>query len=193
MFVNGVLCAQLLPLSLRCTAIVRAKAALPSWSDIRNPLSSALSGWVGRQASTTASNRNNVKEDGLYVDTFHQRPETMASAQPQPRFPTMAHIITRGTFYDVGFNCGLTFSEIIRIFYENCEQQMKEYYVTAEGKEFFETNLRVTQECFPQYVSELRGLADGAGIPFEHVFMANVFERQLIPDAVRYCEILVLH
>lgn len=96
----------------------------------------------------------------------------------------MAHLVTRGTFYDVGYNVGLAFSSTIRNFFDDCESQMMVFYDSPHGRAVYEESLQACQTSYPQYIKELRGLADGAGMPFEHVFMANVFERAVLPTDI---------
>jgi len=52
--------------------------------------------------------------------------------------------------------------------YQPLEEYLK-IYNTNEGKQIYEECLQVTNEYFPQYVIELKGMAKGAGIPFHHV------------------------
>lgn len=95
---------------------------------------------------------------------------------------SLPHFRTGGTFYDFGFNVGAHFRERIRLFFNESEQHQNTvipFYDSHDGRQFFEENLRVCQDCFPQYVREVRGLGDGAGLPFEQVFMANVCEHDM--------------
>lgn len=92
----------------------------------------------------------------------------------------MSQLTTRGTFYDVGYNVGLQFAPKIQNFFEGCQKPVVAFYDSPVGREFYEKNLRVCQTAYPQYVSELRGLADGSGTAFEHIFTANVQESALI-------------
>ena len=99
-----------------------------------------------------------------------------------PLYPCVTHLMTRGTFYDVGYNVGLTFQDRIKRYFHESDLHQElilPLYDSQAGRDYYEESLRVCQDCFPQYVREVRGTADGAGLPFEHVFMANVFERRL--------------
>ena len=106
-----------------------------------------------------------------------------------PHYRCMTHLMTRGTFYDVGYNVGLNLSERIKRYFHESDfhQELLPFYDSRAGRDYYEECLRVSQDCFPQYVREVRGTADGAGLSFEHVFMANVFERDqgsLLQDRV---------
>ncbi|KAK7508184.1 hypothetical protein BaRGS_00000423 [Batillaria attramentaria] len=95
----------------------------------------------------------------------------------EPRYPCLTQLSTRGTFYDVGYNVGLNFSQRIQLFFaesDNIQQKLLPFYHTRVGRDYYEESLRIMEQCFPHYVREVRGIADGAGLPFEHVFMANV-------------------
>lgn len=95
----------------------------------------------------------------------------------EPKYPCMKHLMTRGTFYDVGYNVGLNFSQSIKLYFvesDNFQDQVLPFYDSQAGRDFYDKNLRVCQDCFPQYVREIRGISDGAGISFEHIFLENV-------------------
>ena len=94
-----------------------------------------------------------------------------------PLYPCVTQLHTRGTFYDVGYNVGLNFSQRIKLFFaesDNIQDKLLPFYDTQAGRDYYEESLRVAQDCYPHYVREVRGISDGAGLPFEHVFMANV-------------------
>lgn len=72
------------------------------------------------------------------------------------------------------------------------------FYNTKEGKEVFEhlykvnvwfyTTIYNQNIRFPEYMEELRGQADGAGVPFEHAFMVTLNEefRDYVPKEFWY-------
>ena len=104
----------------------------------------------------------------------------------------LTHFETSGTHYEVGYNTAAKFSDRIQLFFRHSQthqQKLLPFFDSRVGRDFYEESLRVTQDCFPQYVREVRGMADGAGLPFERVFMANVFERNvemLVKEKVWY-------
>ncbi|KAL8625613.1 hypothetical protein ACOMHN_043888 [Nucella lapillus] len=94
-----------------------------------------------------------------------------------PVYPSMTQLMTRGTFYDIGYNVGLQFSNNIKLFFAesgNIQDKLLPFYDSRPGRDYYEKSLKVCQDSFPQYVREVRGTADGSGLSFEHVFMANV-------------------
>ncbi|XP_076440037.1 beta-alanyl-dopamine/carcinine hydrolase-like [Babylonia areolata] len=98
-------------------------------------------------------------------------------ASRAPKYPSLVQLMTRGTFYDVGYNVGLQFSDRIKLFFaesDNIQDKLLPFYDSHMGRDYYEKSLKICQGCFPQYVREVRGIADGAGLSFEHVFMANV-------------------
>ncbi|BFY99623.1 hypothetical protein BsWGS_02663 [Bradybaena similaris] len=82
-----------------------------------------------------------------------------------------------GTHYEVGYNIGITFAERIKSFWnesENIHRIDVPFSKTSAGKAYFESALEVCKKNFPQYVSELLGISDGAGMPFYNIFMLNI-------------------
>ena len=45
--------------------------------------------------------------------------------------------------------------------------------------------MQACKDFYPQYIQELQGIADGAGLPFENIFMLNVCELPLINPSLR--------
>uniref|UniRef100_A0A2C9KS79 Peptidase C45 hydrolase domain-containing protein n=1 Tax=Biomphalaria glabrata TaxID=6526 RepID=A0A2C9KS79_BIOGL len=86
-------------------------------------------------------------------------------------------LYTTGTYYEVGYSIGSTFSERINRYWNESESLIKcdlPFYETLRGQEYFNTALKVCEMNFPQYIQEIRGLADGAKMPFDHVFKLNL-------------------
>ncbi|XP_076441243.1 beta-alanyl-dopamine/carcinine hydrolase-like [Babylonia areolata] len=94
----------------------------------------------------------------------------------------LTHFKTGGTFYDFGFSVGAHFRQRIQLYFNESDHHQKTalpFYESQEGRDYYEESLRACQDCFPHYVQEVRGMANGAGLPFEHVFMANISESQI--------------
>jgi len=53
--------------------------------------------------------------------------------------------------------------------YEPLQSEFLPLYAKPEGRKIYEESLKVTEKYFPQYVIELKGMADGAGVPFHEV------------------------
>lgn len=52
-------------------------------------------------------------------------------------------------------------------------------YNTTKGKQIYDNSLRLCEKQFPLYVEELKGMADGSGVPFHKVILTNVLPRAL--------------
>ncbi|KAF7271579.1 hypothetical protein GWI33_015565 [Rhynchophorus ferrugineus] len=85
-------------------------------------------------------------------------------------------IHTRGTHYEVGFDVGRTFSGIIQNFLKIADylQAYLRAYETPEGRKGYEDTLNSVKNSFPQYIRELEGVADGAGVPFHQLFLLHM-------------------
>lgn len=53
--------------------------------------------------------------------------------------------------------------------YEPLQAEMLPLYAKSEGRQIYEESLKSTTDYFPQYVIELKGMADGAHVPFHQV------------------------
>lgn len=53
--------------------------------------------------------------------------------------------------------------------YEPLQKEFLVLYAQPEGRQIFEESLKTTEKYFPQYVIELKGVADGSGVPFHEV------------------------
>ena len=87
---------------------------------------------------------------------------------------------------------GRKFSSQIRSAISNntfFSKKIQPYYQTAEGKELYDSFLKVIQFWYPQYLDELRGLADGAGVPYDTVYDAQV--NMIYIDSVHIILILI--
>ncbi|VEN35787.1 unnamed protein product [Callosobruchus maculatus] len=81
-------------------------------------------------------------------------------------------LYTKGTHYEVGYDMGRTFSDMIHNFLKISTSLNKCYlscYDMPEGRKAYEDTLNCVKTNFPQYVRELEGIADGAKVPFHKV------------------------
>lgn len=53
--------------------------------------------------------------------------------------------------------------------YEPLHNEFLPLYVKPEGRKIYEESLKTTEKYFPQYLIELKGMADGSGVPFHEV------------------------
>ncbi|XP_013091303.2 beta-alanyl-dopamine/carcinine hydrolase-like isoform X2 [Biomphalaria glabrata] len=90
---------------------------------------------------------------------------------------TLPFLYATGTYYEVGFSIGSTFAERINRFWNESEGVSKydiPFHETSRGQEYFNAALKVCEMNFPQYIQEIKGMADGAKMPFDHLFMLNI-------------------
>ncbi len=98
-----------------------------------------------------------------------------------------------GTRYEVGLTIGKTLQTIIQKFLrENKKIFEKDFLrLLAESKKF----LSVTLKYFPQYIEELEGLAKGADVSFEELFLANnreLADHSLVSPELGHCTIVAV-
>lgn len=94
------------------------------------------------------------------------------------RFPVVR---AKGTHYEVGKAVGEARKEIIvKLFQKN--KSLHADYFTSFRKDADEL-LALTENYFPQYVEELRGLADGAGLDRNELFLSNGHELSYFCDS----------
>lgn len=83
----------------------------------------------------------------------------------------------RGTHYEVGFAIGERFSEQIHRTldgYPFLREQLLPYHHSTEGQVRYHDLLELNRLCYPDYLDELEGLAQGARRPFEELFLVNL-------------------
>ncbi|XP_046572397.1 uncharacterized protein LOC124280502 [Haliotis rubra] len=81
-------------------------------------------------------------------------------------------LYTIGTNYQIGLDMGRTFRGMIQEFYNQSSSLAKvtQFIQTDAGKQYYSGYLDTVKKVFPEYVSELAGLADGAGVSFTQAF-----------------------
>lgn len=90
-----------------------------------------------------------------------------------PRFSPPLYNITAPTLYDAGRQHGAAAAERIRAWFATQEiQELVQFVSVAPGRKAFEDLRGRSADAFPQYASELRGIADGAGVSEELVWTA---------------------
>lgn len=101
----------------------------------------------------------------------------MSIEAPVKKLNSLPMLYTRGTHYEVGYQIGSTFKERIHGFHQTSERVQK--YLTSflnskEGNEIYKAYLDTTKKEFPYYIKEIEGIAEGAEMPFEHIFLCNI-------------------
>ncbi|KAL3855359.1 hypothetical protein ACJMK2_014574 [Sinanodonta woodiana] len=90
---------------------------------------------------------------------------------------TLPLLYARGTHYEVGYQIGSTFQKWIKRYFNHTplmQRRMLPFYYSQKGRQIYNEYLTAAEATFPQYITEIRGMADGSEIPFEHLFLMNV-------------------
>ncbi|ODM94332.1 hypothetical protein Ocin01_12347 [Orchesella cincta] len=90
----------------------------------------------------------------------------------EPELNVVPVLYARGTNYQVGFSIGSAFGSLIHDFLRDLpfyNKAVLPFYQLPEGRRAYENVLQICKAQFPQYVKEIEGTADGAGIPFYKV------------------------
>ena len=94
------------------------------------------------------------------------------------RFPNvLPEIHVEGDHYDVGFAVGRTFRAAIArqlAASGSFQHTLLPFYATKAGRAYYDTYFKTANDTFPGYVAEIQGMADGAGMPFDHLFLNNI-------------------
>ncbi|KPK99421.1 MAG: hypothetical protein AMJ91_07895 [candidate division Zixibacteria bacterium SM23_73_3] len=83
----------------------------------------------------------------------------------------------QGSHFEVGLAIGKTFRPQIRkTLADNVELQdtFLSFHRTPEGKQRYQELIQLHNSRFPQYLSELKGISEGAQVPFEELFLVNL-------------------
>lgn len=106
-------------------------------------------------------------------------------SEPQPRQLYMGtqvnsrvtpYVKVQGTHYEIGRQIGQKLGRTIREFHAEHEAISKyaAYCETTIGRGFFNSLLEACELRYPQYLDELRGIADETGMSFERLFLSNL-------------------
>ena len=90
---------------------------------------------------------------------------------------TIEQLDVSGSHREVGRNIGLHFAAAIHRLFDNyvfLQEQLLPFLNTSVGQGFYQSYLKLHRKHFPQYVSELEGMAEGSGRPFEEIFAVNL-------------------
>lgn len=101
----------------------------------------------------------------------------MSANEDTVRRHSIPIIYTKGTHYEVGYDVGRTFASIITSYVENSTNLNDSFlprYETLEGRKNYLETLQTVKNCFPQYIRELQGVADGAKVPFHKLFLFHM-------------------
>ena len=90
---------------------------------------------------------------------------------------TIEQLEVCGSHREVGRNIGHHFADAVHRLFDNydfLQEQLLPYLKNPAGQGFFQSYLKSHRKHFPQYLSELEGMAEGAGRPFEEIFAVNL-------------------
>lgn len=90
---------------------------------------------------------------------------------------SFATLEVRGDHYKIGYNCGLYFRDYIHSVYKERDKWINSILskiAKTECWEFSSGLYRAAEKYFPQYIRELRGVADGCELPFEIIWAMNI-------------------
>jgi predicted choloylglycine hydrolase len=82
-----------------------------------------------------------------------------------------------GSHFQVGLAIGKRFAEQIHRLLDNYrffQQQVLPYHRTPEGQARYQELFDLNRARYPEYFAELEGIAQGAGRPFEDLFLVNM-------------------
>ncbi len=91
---------------------------------------------------------------------------------------TLPELHVRGSYYEVGLATGRRFAAEIGRTMEQFGPLRKDllpFLRTAEGQAQYHRFVELHRARYPDYVAELAGTAEGAGRPFEEMFLANLW------------------
>ena len=90
---------------------------------------------------------------------------------------TIEQLEVSGSHREVGLNIGLHFAGAIHRLFDNyvfLQKELLPFLNTSPGQRFFKSYLKLHRKHFPQYMSELEGMAEGSGRPIEEIFAVNL-------------------
>lgn len=106
------------------------------------------------------------------------------SLDAQGEFPPLPVHQAAGSNYQVSLSIGRTFrGEIMRAMENNAffNNKLLPYNKTQDGATLYEKYLHTAESTYPQYVEEIQGMADGAKIGFDELFLWNMqFEYEML-------------
>jgi len=83
----------------------------------------------------------------------------------------------QGDHYQVGFQIGETFKDRFVKYFSvdsTINQVLIPFYNTPQGKRLFNQFVKINQEAYPNYFDEMRGYADGSGVPLYKIWLMNL-------------------
>jgi predicted choloylglycine hydrolase len=96
-----------------------------------------------------------------------------------------SEVILSGSYYEIGRGAGFHFKHEIALVFEVRNEWFNSLKsaAKADSSALYQSLLDSAARYYPQYVEELKGMADGAGVAFEDIFILNTSAEL---DAARY-------
>lgn len=95
----------------------------------------------------------------------------------KPTDKRFAHLEIKGSYREIGYQVGQVFRENIKeILHSRSEWHSRLINIlkSDEGRKFSDKLLELSQKHFPNVIEEIKGMADGAGIHFNHIWAINI-------------------
>jgi len=111
-----------------------------------------------------------LSESGAKLDGAHLREFVVNSPENPPPF----YYVTATTPFDVGVQHGVLAKERIRAWIDSVEMQSLFDWIAMKGTDAFAEMKRVNGVEFPAYVDEMKGIASGADVTLDQVWVLNL-------------------
>ena len=95
----------------------------------------------------------------------------------EPTYKRFAHLEIKGSYREIGYQIGHVFRKNIKeIISRRSEWHSGLINIlnSGEGRKFSDKLLEISQKHFPNVIEEINGIADGAGIHFDHIWAMNI-------------------
>jgi isopenicillin-N N-acyltransferase-like protein len=95
----------------------------------------------------------------------------------EPTDKRFAHLEIKGSYRDIGYQVGRVFNKNIKEIIKRRSEwhsSLINILNSEEGQKLSTKLLELSQKHFPNVVEEIKGLADGAGIHFDHIWVINI-------------------
>jgi isopenicillin-N N-acyltransferase-like protein len=95
----------------------------------------------------------------------------------KPTDKRFAHLEVKGSYRDIGYQIGQVFKKnIIEVINSRNEWHSRLVNIlnSSEGRKLSDKLLELSQKHFPNIIEEIKGMADGAGIHFDHIWAINI-------------------
>jgi len=95
----------------------------------------------------------------------------------KPTDKRFAHLEVKGSYRDIGYQIGQVFKNNIKKIINSRSEwhtRLVNILKSSEGQKLSDKLLELSQKYFPNVIEEIKGMADGAGIHFDHIWAINI-------------------